>query len=94
MRCLCRRQLTGSCLLQLHGLGSALPSTSRLADPGRKASYMNKLESIASSAVRAADKVSASLIIVFTQTGVPPSCMLMASPLLQSSSRQRRENAG
>ncbi len=33
---------------------------------------MTKLESIASSAVRAADKVGASLIIVYTQSG--PHC--------------------
>ena len=32
---------------------------------------MTKLESIASSAVRAADKVGASLIIVYTQSGAP-----------------------
>lgn len=31
--------------------------------------YMSKLESVASSAVKAADKVAASLIIVFTNTG-------------------------
>ncbi len=31
---------------------------------------MTKLESIASSAVRAADKVGASLIIVYTQSGM------------------------
>ncbi len=36
--------------------------------------YMSKLESVASSAVKAADKVGASLIIVFTNTGmaIPP----------------------
>jgi hypothetical protein len=33
--------------------------------------YMSKLESIASSAVKAADKVGASLIVVFTHTGMP-----------------------
>ena len=33
--------------------------------------YMSKLESVASSAVKAADKVGASLIIVFTNTGKP-----------------------
>ncbi len=32
--------------------------------------YMSKLESVASSAVKAADKVGASLIIVFTNTGI------------------------
>ncbi len=32
---------------------------------------LSKLESIASSAVRAADKVGASLIIVCTQSGAP-----------------------
>jgi hypothetical protein len=31
--------------------------------------YLSKLESIASSAVRAADKVQASLIVVYTHTG-------------------------
>jgi pyruvate kinase len=33
------------------------------------APYLSKLESIASSAVRAADKVGASLIVVYTHTG-------------------------
>ena len=33
--------------------------------------YLSKLESIASSAVRAADKVKAALIIVYTQSGQP-----------------------
>lgn len=33
---------------------------------------MSKLESIASSAVRAADKVQAALIIVYTHTGLEP----------------------
>ena len=32
---------------------------------------MNKLESLASSAVRSADKVGAKLIIVYTQSGLP-----------------------
>jgi pyruvate kinase len=31
--------------------------------------YLSKLESISSSAVRAADKVGASLIVVYTHTG-------------------------
>jgi len=31
--------------------------------------YLSKIESIASSAVRAADKVKASLIVVYTHTG-------------------------
>jgi len=33
-------------------------------------SYLTKLESLAASAVRSADKVSAKLIIVYTQTGL------------------------
>jgi len=43
-----------------------------LAEQGTRAAgspLMTKLESIASSAVRAADKVGASLIIVYTQSG-------------------------
>jgi hypothetical protein len=36
---------------------------------GRNVSYLTKLESLASSAVRSADKVGAKLIIVYTQTG-------------------------
>ena len=36
---------------------------------GRSVSYLTKLESLASSAVRSADKVGAKLIIVYTQTG-------------------------
>ena len=35
----------------------------------RSVSYLSKLESLASSAVRSADKVGAKLIIVYTQTG-------------------------
>lgn len=38
---------------------------------------MSKLESIASSAVRAADKVHASLIIVYTHTGLPAATCLL-----------------
>lgn len=37
---------------------------------GRSVSYLTKLESLAASAVRSADKVSAKLIIVYTQTGL------------------------
>lgn len=48
---------------------------------------MTKLESIASSAVRAADKVGASLIIVYTQSGtrcIPPCSALSAVSLQES----------
>ena len=39
--------------------------------------YLMKLESIASSAVRCADKVAAKLIIVYTTSGAPtPACWL------------------
>lgn len=38
---------------------------------GKSVSYLSKLESLASSAVRSADKVGAKLIIVYTQTGDP-----------------------
>ncbi len=48
------------------GSTAGLGSTSSL---GAKSPVMSKLESIASSAVRAADKVHASLIIVYTHTG-------------------------
>lgn len=48
------------------GSTAGLGSTSSL---GAKTPVMSKLESIASSAVRAADKVHASLIIVYTHTG-------------------------
>ena len=44
-------------------------STPKLG-PRSASPVMSKLESIASSAVRAADKVHASLIIVYTHTGV------------------------
>ena len=47
-------------------------SGGNLSGSGRHAGgspYMSKLESIASSAVRAADKVMASLIIVYTHSG-------------------------
>ena len=49
-------------------LGSS-QNMSRIQEEREPTSYMTKLESIASTAVRAADKVSASLIIVYTQTG-------------------------
>jgi pyruvate kinase len=39
------------------------------AGPYKNTPYLSKLESIASSAVRAADKVRASLIVVYTHTG-------------------------
>ena len=52
---------------------------------------LSKLESIASSAVRAADKVGASLIIVYTQSGAPFSiaeeALPKASGVLTSSPR-------
>jgi pyruvate kinase len=40
--------------------------------------YISKLESISSSAVRAADKVGASLIVVYTHTGALAGVMLIA----------------
>ena len=59
-------------------LGQSTSFTSGGSDPHlhrmgtqRSASYMNKLESLASSAVRSADKVGAKLIIVYTQSGLP-----------------------
>jgi hypothetical protein len=54
------------------------PSSANLPQMGKSGSsqrlygsspYLSKLESIASSAVRAADKVQASLIVVYTHTG-------------------------
>lgn len=53
------------------GSTAGLGSTSSL---GAKSPVMSKLESIASSAVRAADKVHASLIIVYTHTGETACC--------------------
>jgi hypothetical protein len=53
---------------------------------------LSKLESISSSAVRAADKVGASLIVVYTHTGEQhPGLMCEASALLNchSSTTQR-----
>lgn len=50
-------------------IGLSPPITSKGAQFTTKVPYMSKLESIASSAVRAADKVKAALIIVYTQTG-------------------------
>ena len=49
-------------------LGSS-QNLGRIEEHREPTSYMTKLESVASSAVRAADKVNASLIIVYTQTG-------------------------
>ena len=48
------------------GLQAQLARAANLGSP-----LLSKLESIASSAVRAADKVGASLIIVYTQSGAP-----------------------
>ena len=51
---------------------SSYSSASGPASPspaGRSVSYLDKLESLASSAVRAAEKVGAKLIIVFTRSG-------------------------
>ena len=45
---------------------------------------MTKLESIASSAVRAADKVGAALIIVYTQSGT--SVLAFSQPLFRTPS--------
>ena len=54
---------------------SSLPGACLQAQLARAANLgsplLSKLESIASSAVRAADKVGASLIIVYTQSGAP-----------------------
>jgi pyruvate kinase len=47
--------------------GAAQAQLARAANLGSP--LLSKLESIASSAVRAADKVGASLIIVYTQSG-------------------------
>lgn len=47
------------------GLGRSAAATSAY----QRAPYISKLESIASSAVRAADRVGASLIVVYTHTG-------------------------
>ena len=58
--------LTASALKDGTGAGNSDNALNRL---GRTATYLQKLESIASSAVRAADKVAASLIIVYTQSG-------------------------
>eukprot|EP00798_Chlamydomonas_sp_ICE-L_P008473 gene8473-4834_t len=49
------------------GLDSMLDGEN--SDPHFRAPFLSKLESIASSAVRAADKLQASLIIVYTHTG-------------------------
>lgn len=74
--CLCERQrdaLPCVCLVCLlgvvaQGMGmSKSDSSSRLY---HGSPYLSKLESISSSAVRAADKVGASLIVVYTHTGV------------------------
>jgi hypothetical protein len=50
-----------------HPPPSPTPHPSRSIPPGSP--YLSKIESIASSAVRAADKVKASLIVVYTHTG-------------------------
>ena len=69
--------MTG-CLGAGHGSNGAIfPSLQFGSTPklGQRSSspVMSKLESIASSAVRAADKVQAALIIVYTHTGLTPS---------------------
>jgi len=52
----------------------------------RNVSYLTKLESLASSAVRSADKVGAKLIIVYTQTG-----LCFHTHLTNSPREERRE---
>ena len=57
-----------------HYSGQLASSTANFGSQGSmqgRVPAMSKLESIASSAVRAADKVQASLIIVYTHTGQP-----------------------
>ena len=63
------------------GLGSMgnLPSSASLAHRAIAAREgASKMEAIASSAVRAADKVGASLIVVYTQSGGIPGRLLCA----------------
>ncbi|KAK9796683.1 hypothetical protein WJX73_008597 [Symbiochloris irregularis] len=61
-------------------IGVSPPVTSKGAQFHTKVPYMSKLESIASSAVRAADKVKAALIIVYTQTGTTASLLSKYRP--------------
>ena len=58
------------------GVGFLHPPTKPAPATGR-VPYLSKLESVASSAVRAADKVGAALIIVYTQTGTP--CIIVSA---------------
>ncbi|KAF5827684.1 cytosolic pyruvate kinase [Dunaliella salina] len=55
------------CSQHKHACGTATTTSGSLVVRGTP--YLSKLESIASSAVRAADKVNASLIVVYTHTG-------------------------
>ena len=52
-----------------HDMSHTLGSSVSLSKQHTGAPLLSKLESIASSAVRAADKVGAALIIVYTQSG-------------------------
>ncbi|KAI8472796.1 MAG: pyruvate kinase [Monoraphidium minutum] len=57
-----------------------LQSHSNSEPPGSP--YLSKIESIASSAVRAADKVKASLIVVYTHTGAAAACNFVLRAVL------------
>ncbi len=59
-------------------MGRPLGSSVSLARQHTGAPLLSKLESIASSAVRAADKVGAKLIIVYTQSGAIPGPSLLS----------------
>lgn len=82
--------------MELDGLS---PPTRPTPSTGR-VPYLSKLESVASSAVRAADKVKAALIIVYTQTGTtasllskyrpPMPIMVLVIPQLKSDTLQWR----
>ena len=57
-------------------MGRPLGSSMSLSKQHTGVPLLSKLESIASSAVRAADKVGAALIIVYTQSGARGPCRL------------------
>ena len=80
-----RREMSQRSFADPDGLSSGVATPS--IRPGQitcRVPYLSKLESIASSAVRAADKVKAALIIVYTQSGqyrCPPLAFQLSSDL-------------
>ena len=70
---------------------SPAPPAQNLASGGKRhSSHASKLEAIASAAVRCAEKVQASLLVVYTHTGV--TAQLVVSPQRGGGGRRMRSD--